>query len=147
MKPLSLPLSEQEHVENQLRSGQPIHVTKLGKSDYVIGDTCLTPWGRLVRVVSIQSYNGPEQHPFGSSLNPKQLAILSGQPYSILELEPVRSFKGRMDQVQMTDPSDNSGEIPTDMGNRLPTGGRSDNTRPSMSKISKFQGYRIPPMY
>lgn len=38
--------------------------------------------------------------------------------------------------------SEASGELPTDTGNRLPTGGRSGNV-----KIDKFQGYKIPPMY
>jgi len=37
--------------------------------------------------------------------------------------------------------------IPKDIGNRLPTGGRMDNTRPATSRASKFQGSRIPPMY
>lgn len=32
--------------------------------------------------------------------------------------------------------------IPNDMGNRLPSGGRSGNP-----KTDKFQGYKIPPMY
>jgi len=32
--------------------------------------------------------------------------------------------------------------IPDDMGNRLPSGGRSGNP-----KTDKFQGYKIPPMY
>lgn len=32
--------------------------------------------------------------------------------------------------------------IPDDMGNRLPTGGRSGN-----KKVDKFQGYKTPPMY
>ena len=36
--------------------------------------------------------------------------------------------------------SDNG--IPDDMGNRLPSGGRSGN-----KKVDKFQGYRTPPMY
>ena len=43
---------------------------------------------------------------------------------------------------ETTDIPDNSNPKGKDMGNRLPSGGRTGNP-----KIDKFQGFRIPPMY
>jgi len=67
-------------------------------------------------------------------------AICRYQNYGIEETE-VEDNTAPLDEKD--EPSEKaSGGIPDDMGNRMPTGGRSGNP-----KTDKFQGYKISPMY
>lgn len=104
-------------------------ITIITNDELELGDKCITPHGEAI-VISIKPTD-----------NGKYVVVLV----------PTTDYKERINEINISN-KDISSDVPydgmpSDMGSQLPFSADVGNTRPSLSKVRKFNGLIIPPMY
>lgn len=89
------PESEHIFLEKKLRNNKGIYMTLVGKerNRYKEGREYMTPWGHKVKVVSIITLKGLENHPFIDELSEEQKSQIGNNKYELIRLEKIVSEK------------------------------------------------------